>query len=81
MSSDEEFNVRLAEAEAITECGVAVLRLCRRIVRLADETPGAPLLDAEVLMRRIMSDVSEIITEETTAQLARIEEVRDVQSD
>jgi hypothetical protein len=46
-------------------------------VRLADETPGAPLIDAEVLMRRIMSDVSEIITEETTAQLARIEEVRD----
>jgi hypothetical protein len=76
MSSDE-FDVRLAEAEAITACGVAVLRLCRRIVRLADETPGAPLIDAEALMRRIMSDVSEIITEETGAQLARIEEVRD----
>ena len=81
MSSGEEFDVRLAEAQAITECGVAVLKLCRRIVRLADETPGAPLIDAEVLMRRIMSDVSEIITEETTAQLDRIEEVRDVQSD
>lgn len=80
MSSDE-FDVRVAEAEAITECGVAVLKLCRRIVRLADETPGAPLIDAEVLMRRIMSDVSEIVTEETTAQLARIEEVCDVQSD
>jgi hypothetical protein len=80
MSSDE-FDIRVAEAEAITKCGVAVLRLCRRIVRLADETPGAPLIDAEVLMRRIMSDVSEIITEEITAQLARIEEVRDVQSD
>jgi hypothetical protein len=80
MSSDE-FDVQLAEAEAITQCGVAVLRLCRRIVRLADETPGAPLIDAEALMRRIMSDVSEIITEETSAQLARIEEVRDVQSD
>jgi hypothetical protein len=77
MSSVEEFDVRLAEAEAITECGVAVLKLCRRIVRLADETPGAPLIDAEVLMRRIMSDVSEIITEEVGAQLARIEEVRD----
>jgi hypothetical protein len=76
MSSDE-FDVRLAEVQAITECGVAVLRLCRRIVRLADETPGAPLIDAEALMRRIMSDVSEIITEETSAQLARIEEVRD----
>jgi hypothetical protein len=46
-------------------------------VRLADETPGAPLIDAETLMRRIMSDVSEIITEEVGAQLARIEEVRD----
>jgi hypothetical protein len=77
MSSDE-FDVRLAEAEAITECGVAVLRLCRRIVRLADETPGAPLIDAEVLMRRIMADVSEIITEETGAQLAIIEGVLDV---
>ncbi len=80
MSSDE-FDIRVAEAEAITACGVAVLRLCRRIVRLADETPGAPLIDAEALMRRIMSDVSEIITEETGAQLARIEEVCDVQSD
>jgi hypothetical protein len=76
MSSDE-FDIRVAEAEAITECGVAVLLLCRRIVRLADETPGAPLIDAEALMRRIMSDVSEIITEEVGAQLARIEEVRD----
>jgi len=74
MSSDE-FDVRVAEAEAITECGVAVLKLCRRIVRLADETPGAPLINAEALMRRIMSDVSEIITEEVGVQLARIDGV------
>jgi hypothetical protein len=73
--SVEEFDIKLSEAQAITECGVAVLKLCRRIVRLADETPGAPLIDAETLMRRIMSDVSEIITEEVGAQLARIDGV------
>ncbi len=73
--SVEEFDIKLSEAQAITECGVAVLKLCRRIVRLADETPGAPLIDAEALMRRIMSDVSEIIKEEVGAQLARIDGV------